>query len=203
MAGAIISSTAGYFYIKYEPKGFLHRFAESFISRNPKVLVGYEDTPEYIQHLIKKGERETVEFKSTLRTNLHTKQIDKKIEHAVLKTIVAFLNTDGGVLLVGVSDTGKITGIAQDNFPNLDSFYRHFTNLIKKHIGNEFLPFITSEIVHVEDRDVLKIECLRSTQEVFLKSDTGEDFYVRSGPSTAKLSGSKLVAYVTQRFRKE
>ena len=38
------------------------------------------------------------------------------IEHAVLKTITAFLNTDGGALLVGVSDDGIISGIEKDGF---------------------------------------------------------------------------------------
>ena len=41
-------------------------------------------------HKIKKGEGQTIEFKSTLRINLHTMKPDKDIEFAVLKTIAGF-----------------------------------------------------------------------------------------------------------------
>lgn len=59
-----------------------------------------------VEELIHRGESERLEFKSTLRWNLHTDSKDKRIEHAVLKTIAAFLNTQGGTLLIGVEDDG-------------------------------------------------------------------------------------------------
>jgi len=46
--------------------------------------------------MIRKGENKTVEFKSTLRVNLHTNKPDKEIGKVALKTIAAFLNTRGG-----------------------------------------------------------------------------------------------------------
>ena len=65
--------------------------------------------------LIKRGESKTLEFKSTLRWNLkENRQDDKFITHAVLKTVAAFLNTDGGDLLIGVADDGAIVGIEAD-----------------------------------------------------------------------------------------
>lgn len=36
------------------------------------------------------------------------------VTHAVLKAIAAFLNTEGGDLLIGVADDGSIAGIDQD-----------------------------------------------------------------------------------------
>jgi hypothetical protein len=62
------------------------------------------------EELIKKGECETIEFKSTLRWNKEAKRDDDKIEQAVIKTIAAFLNTGGGTLLVGVNDKGIRVG---------------------------------------------------------------------------------------------
>ena len=43
-------------------------------------------------------------LKSTLRTNLHTNSRDPRMEQSVLKTIAGFLNTNGGVLTIGVTD---------------------------------------------------------------------------------------------------
>jgi hypothetical protein len=201
--GATIASVSGYLYIKYGEGKVFHKLTSSFMRRNPKLFVDYEKSPEYIIDLIKKGESEQLEFKSTLRTNLHTKQPDKKIEHAILKNIAAFLNTEGGTLLVGVSDDGTISGIEKDGFKNNDRFYQHFTNLIKDHIGNEYLPFIKSVIIPIDSMNLLKIDCGSSNKVVFLKMDNAEEFYVRTGPASVKLDGSKLIGYVDKKFKKE
>ena len=67
------------------------------------------------EEVLKLQESKTLEFKSSLRWNLkeHRKD-DKRITHAVLKTIAAFLNTDGGDLLIGVDDKRKVLGIEHD-----------------------------------------------------------------------------------------
>ena len=202
MIGATIVSVSGYLYVKYGKGEAFRKVLSAFVRRNPKLFADYERSPEYILDLIKKGESEQLEFKSTLRTNLYTKQTDKMIEHAVLKTITAFLNTDGGALLVGVSDDGIISGIEKDGFQNKDKFYRHFTNLIKNHIGNEYLAFIKSAIVPIDNLNILKIDCKASNKEVFLKMNDTEEFYVRTGSTSIRLKGSKLIAYTNEKLKK-
>ena len=59
---------------------------------------------EWVKSLIRSGESDRVEFKSTLRWNLKTDRAEKVIEKSWLRSIVAFLNTDGGILLIGVAD---------------------------------------------------------------------------------------------------
>ena len=134
---------------------------------------------------------------------MYTKKPDKKIEYSFLKTINAFLNTDGGILLVGVSDDGTILGVEKDEFKNNDKFYQHFTNLIKNHIGNEHLLSIKSNIIEIDKKNILKIDCNTSNKEVFLKVNDVEEFYVRTGPASVKLNGSKLITYVNQKFKHE
>ena len=146
------------------------------------------------------GEGDKIEFKSTLRTNLYTNQIDKKMEHAVLKTIVAYLNSNGGTLLVGVSNDGTISGVEKDGFQDSDKLNLHFTNLLNSHIGNEYLPFIKHEIVKIDGKSILKIDCLASNKHVFLKGLEGEEFYVRNGPASVRLDGSSLVDYIHHKF---
>ena len=45
--------------------------------------------------------------------------------HAALKTIAAFLNTEGGDLLIGVDDDRRVLGIEHDRLENDDKFLRH------------------------------------------------------------------------------
>jgi predicted HTH transcriptional regulator len=56
-----------------------------------------------LEELISKGESTTLEFKRT---------IDSPVK--IAKTLVAFANTRGGILLIGVADDGKITGITSE-----------------------------------------------------------------------------------------
>lgn len=156
---------------------------------------------DYILELVRRGESKKLEFKSTLRMNLITGKPDWNIEHAVLKTIVAYLNTDGGILLVGVSNSGEILGIENDGFSNEDRFLLHFKQLIKQHIGLNYAPMIEYTLVPVSGKKVLEIDCKKSDEAVFLKTDKNdEEFYIRIGPSSERLTGSKLIEYVNRRY---
>ncbi|MBL7053569.1 MAG: ATP-binding protein [Candidatus Portnoybacteria bacterium] len=200
LAGALIASITGYTYMKGHKMKLISKFVQRFKKKNPNLFVERTDSPEEVLELIKKGENERLEFKSTLRTNLHTGDFDKRIEQSVLKTITAFLNSGGGTLLIGVSDTGLIFGIERDHFQSNDKFNLHFTNLIKDHIGNEFLPYMNFELVLIEEKNILKVNCKKSEKPVFLKSHKLEEFYIRIGAATVQIFGSKLIDYIRNNF---
>ncbi len=98
--------------------------------------------PEKVRRLIDEGEGSHVEFKSTLRWSLKNDKADRGVELSWLKTIVAFLNSDGGTLLVGVSDDGEILGCEGDRFTNEDKYLLHVNNRIQQHIGLEHATHI-------------------------------------------------------------
>ncbi|MEK6859443.1 MAG: ATP-binding protein [Nanoarchaeota archaeon] len=201
-AGALLSSFLGYFYMKGYRARIMQEMIGKFKNRNPNLFIEKTDSPEEILKLIKKGENEKLEFKSTLRANLHTGEHDKKVENATLKTIVAFLNSEGGILLIGVSDKGKISGIKEDCFEDNDKFNRHFTNLVKERIGNEYLPYMNFELVLMEGENIMKVECRKSDKPVFLKYESCEEFYIRVGASSLQIIGSKILEYIEHKFRK-
>ncbi len=149
--------------------------------------------------LIKAGESATLEFKSTMRTNLKTGKTGKEIELAWLKGVVSFMNADGGILLIGVADDGTIRGISEDNFANEDKIGLHFKSLITHHIGPEFARFIRMKIVTIEENMVLIIECERVRKPIFLTVGKNEDFFVRSGPANMKMSMSQMIKYLEER----
>lgn len=149
--------------------------------------------------LIEKGENRAVEFKSTLRMNLHSKKPGKEIELAWLKGIAAFLNTDGGTLLIGVTDDGAVTGLEQDVFENEDKCRLHFKNLIAAHLGAEHSKYIRFSILSVFDKTVGVVQCSRSSDPVFLKDGNKEAFYIRNGPSSDELPVSQALRYIEHR----
>ena len=199
--GSVIASLIGYIYMKTHLSIF-NKVIKMLKKSNPKLTID-SDFSKDILELIKEGENEKLEFKSTLRTNLHTNEIDKKIENNVLKTIIAFLNTKGGTLLIGVSDNKEIIGIEKDNFSNNDKFHLHFINLIKQKIGKKYLSSIDFQIGKVENKTVVRVDCNKNKKSVFLKEGKEEEFYIRAGPSTTELKASSLIDYINKRKKEK
>ncbi|MEK6823408.1 MAG: ATP-binding protein [Nanoarchaeota archaeon] len=198
--GAVIASIAGYIYMSSE-KGMLRNAVGKILEKNPKLFLKKNNSSDEILELAKNGESEEIEFKSTLRTNLHTNEFDKKIEFSALKTITAFLNSEGGTLLLGIDNEGKILGIEQDKFPDTDKFNLYLISIIKNRIGKKYSHLINIQNISIDNKTIIKISCEKSKNPVFLKSDSNEEeFYVRMGPSSAQLKGSELVENVQRRF---
>lgn len=153
-----------------------------------------------VEELVASGEGTGVEFKSTLRTNLHTGQRDAKMELMVLKTIAAFINSQGGTLVIGVADDGTQVGIEADGFPDEDKMNLHLVNLLRDRVGSQFSMYIHPHFDDYQDVRVLTIDCLKGRSPVFVKDGGVERFYVRNGAATIELSASQTQAYVKSRF---
>ncbi len=150
--------------------------------------------------LVESGESEAVEFKSTLRTNLHTNNRDQRMEQSVLKTLAGFLNTNGGTLIIGLSDDGSPVGIDVDGFENEDKMSLHLVNIIKARMG---ISAMTNVHIHFDDHKssrVLVVNCQKSQSPVFVKDNEIERFYIRTGPSTTELTASQTQEFIKQRF---
>jgi type I restriction enzyme R subunit len=156
--------------------------------------------------LIKRGESKTLEFKATLRWDVReNRQDDKLITHAVLKTIAAFLNTEGGDLLIGVADDGAIVGIEADRLDNDDKFMRHLAQAVRNGFGDRAGTCIDPKTQIVQGKTVCLVSCQRSPEPVFLKwkemeAEPGGDFFVRSGPGTVRLPPESAAKYIRTRF---
>jgi hypothetical protein len=163
--------------------------------------VGELANPDKIKSLTRAGESKSVEFKQTFSLDVERQVKEPRIEDSAIKTIAAFLNSDGGTLLVGVHDSGEITGNEveiEKFFKSTDKFLLHVKNRIKTRIGEQFYPFINQHLVSVEGKLVLMVECDPSPDEVFVDE---KDFYVRTNPATDKLEGRKLSDYIKHRFK--
>jgi type I restriction enzyme R subunit len=158
-----------------------------------------------VRDLVTQGESKTLEFKSTLRWNLEEDRKDNRITHAVLKTIGAFLNTEGGDLLIGVADDGAIIGIEADRFDSNDRYLLHLAQVTRNGLGDRAGTCIDPRIQTVDGKNVCLVACSRSPESVYLKwkgtekSEAG-DLFVRSGPGTVLLEAESAEEYVRTRF---
>ena len=141
------------------------------------------------------------------------KNIDKIIIHSALKTICAFANTNGGYLLLGVSDDKKIFGLEQDynsfnQDKNRDGFGKYFDSMLKDYFGDSFSSsLLEKEFLKFPDGDILIVKVNKSLEEIFLlKNEEGvqdEIIYVRNLSSSIKLKGIELSKFLKRRYREQ
>ena len=150
------------------------------------------------------GESAVLEFKSTLRVNLKSEdgRVDKRMEDEVLGAIAAFLNTDGGLLCIGVQDDGTaLDAVQTDRFPDEDRMLLHLVNLVGDRIGNSAWEDVKPSFESYRSKRILVVRCTRSAQPVFVTgSDGRKQFYIRRGPSSKPLEIDEVTDYITRHF---
>ena len=116
--------------------------------------------------LLRKGEGQQVEFKL-------------KSSAGVSQTACAFANTDGGVLLVGISDEGRVNGVSPDE-------QRRASQRLSR---LEPYPKVQISTLPITGKDLMVIEIEASRTLVTL----GGVAYIRVGPTNRALSINELV----------
>jgi hypothetical protein len=166
--------------------------------------VSFESIPD-AHKMIGDGERDKLEFKSSLRWDWRAEKVNKSLEKATLKTIAAFMNSGGGHLVIGIDDKGEAVGLEKD-YASLakfgsDGFENHFTNLFNTAIGAEFRRFIRFNFKNLNGKEVCIVDVLASTKPAFVKWEEEEDFYIRTGNSTTALKLSEANSYINAWWR--
>ncbi|MEU6284030.1 ATP-binding protein [Streptomyces sp. NPDC047028] len=157
--------------------------------------------------LIATGESNRVEFKSSARWNSHTQNRDERLEQVIAKTVAAFLNADGGTLLIGVDDTGAVLGIENDyrlvRQGDQDRYELWLHDLLGNCLGKAALSQTSMSFPRVGGRDICRIDIEPAPSPVFLRPPKGTpaaDFYVRLGNSTRQMRTDEVLEYASYRW---
>ena len=159
------------------------------------------------RELMAAGESGRVEFKSSARYNLHSKQRDERIELVIAKTVAAFANSDGGVLLIGVNDDGQAVGLDNDlqfmKQPDLDRFELWLRDWLGASLGLVAATDVDISFESVDGCDVCVVRVPASTRPVVVTAgkDKKRALFVRAGNSTRELQVDEALAYSANRWR--
>jgi membrane protein YdbS with pleckstrin-like domain len=156
--------------------------------------------------LIDEGEGLFIEFKETLRYDGRKGEASRELEKMVLKTIVAFLNADGGTLLIGVNDDGKILGLENDyktlTKKNRDGFENHLNMLVKTLIGLTFTKYVSVRFEKLNGKEICMVSVSEGHKPAYLQNgDKKEEFFVRVGNSTQPFSMSEAEEYIKTHWK--
>ncbi len=127
---------------------------------------------------IKAGESKTVEFVHHLE-NLES----------VSKHVVAFLNSGGGTVYVGVEDDGKVVGV-----PDAENMAKRLYADLQKAISPKALFSVTTE--PREDKQLVVIEVPGGKDTPFVSDGT---LYLRKGKHSVKATGEDLQQLLQER----
>ena len=87
-----------------------------------------------------------------------TVELKKEYTDDIKKTIVAFANTSGGQLYVGVDDDGAPVGLA-----DIDGTMLQITNTIRDSIRPDMTMFTTCERVAIDGKEVVLVTVQQGT----------------------------------------
>jgi hypothetical protein len=169
--------------------------------------------------LLADGENDRVEFKQSLEaisfdetplrekghSEAQIKQardgVAKSVVHSALKTICAFLNADGGVLLLGAHDDGYPVGLAPDldivKGKNKNGFELKLRALLTSRfepapvgLGQVVIRFVT-----IEGKMVCRVDVKPDRMPHHLDGEV----FVRDGNNTLLLKGAALTNWISRR----
>lgn len=158
-----------------------------------------------ISDYIAAGESETLEFKSSMRWDIKLEQANKALEKVIAKTLAAFMNSNGGTLIIGVSDDGKALGLELD-FRTLgqrkdrDGWEQALRNTLNTYLSKELAALIEVSFAEHEAKSIAVVHADSARKPVYLMDGQTTEFYVRSGNTTQQLDVRQSNEYIKQHF---
>lgn len=100
----------------------------------------------------------------------------------ICKEVIAFANTRGGTLYIGVSNDGNVVGVK-----NADQVILQLNNMIRDSIKPDVTMFVGYETQHVSDKDIIAVTIQKGTDRPYYLGSKGlkpSGVYVRNGTSS-------------------
>lgn len=148
------------------------------------------------------GENDTTEFKQTALRNLKSGEADEGVKSKIVRAVAGFMNSAGGVLMIGVADDGGIVGIEEDykvanrQKPGWDSYQLFLQNLLSTSFSvPDSRRFYTIRRYAIEGKDICYIVVAEAEEVVYVK----KHLFVRYGNQTPELFGPDVVSFAERR----
>jgi len=175
-------------------------FVRSIKIKQFKILGSEKLLQKSIPSLINEGENEYVEFRPTLRYDYRQVKTDKNLEEIILKSIAGFLNASGGVILIGVHDTGEVFGLENDYWTlrnkNSNGFQKRLMTIISNKLGRDICVKIHVSFHWIEFKEICSLFVEPSHRPVYINEGNRTVFYLRTGTITNALTTSETVEYL-------
>ncbi|TNF20939.1 MAG: hypothetical protein EP318_09105 [Rhodobacteraceae bacterium] len=160
--------------------------------------------PPSVEEIIGADESRELEFKSTFQWDMREGKQNKALQKQVLKTLAAFMNSDGGTLVIGVTDDKEVIGLEHylklvQN--SLDAFEKRLLSVFSSAIGAPYSLHCKMRFADAQDcKKVCVIDVVAAKEPVFVDFQGQHEFFIRCGNATVSLNASEQHTYIRQRF---
>lgn len=123
-------------------------------------------------------------------------EFKKKFVNDLNKEIIAFANTDGGKIYIGIEDDGNVCGVT-----DIDSTMQSCVSHIKNTISPDVTPFVKVQNVVIEGKNVIEIEVEKGTAcpyYILGKGIRPEGVYVRVGSSSIPATETAILRMIRE-----
>jgi hypothetical protein len=154
--------------------------------------------------LIKAGENDTVEFKSSMRWDYKNNKMNKALEMVIIKTLAGFMNTRGGTLIIGVDDDGLALGLENDygtlKKKSSDGYEQYINGLISSYLGTDLCAKVSVMFHQFEGKEICRALILPANFPVYCQNGKQTQFFMRAGGGTRELNIKEALKYISSRW---
>ena len=125
-----------------------------------------------------------------------TTEFKREYVDDIKKTIVAFANSDGGTLYIGVNDDGTVHGVE-----HVDDTMLRVTNVIRDAIRPDITMFVECRNDVVDGQTIICVTVQRGTARPYYLQSKGirpEGVYVRQGASTVPATDTAILNMIKE-----
>lgn len=166
-----------------------------------------QQAPKTLEEIIQEGESNQVEFKPALLYNFSTGKGGIGVKGIIAKAICAFLNSNGGFLIIGVTDKGEPQGLSYDfslseGKIEKDFFMLEFDQMLEHFLSFSIKSNVSGQFYQLNEKDIFVVTVTPSKRRpIFLKGQNGKEFYVRGEASSRQLTDiEELVNYCIEKW---
>ena len=171
-------------------------------NNNNSLQIQYSDLSTFVKY-IERGEGNQIEYKSSLLSYKNGDKIgySKHIIFKIIKARASFLNSNGGILYIGVNDDKSILGLDSDfsltqtEEEDPKDYFKKQVDYIIKNNFKAFATYITGDFVEIDGKLIFIFIVEPSNTPVFINNNTDKDEKNHKKEFYVRLTGASSIHY--------
>lgn len=118
--------------------------------------------------------------------------VELKLDYSesIRKDIIAFANTGGGTIYIGIADNGEVIGVS-----SVDEMIQRIANMVRDSIRPDITMFIHYDLLEAKGRKIVRVTVHRGTGRPYYVADKGlrpSGVFVRQGTAAAPTTEANI-----------
>jgi ATP-dependent DNA helicase RecG len=125
-----------------------------------------------------------------------TVELKRELTDDVVKTVLAFANSGGGTLFIGVEDDSSICGILE-----IDQVLTRVSNMVRDSVVPDVTQFVSYAVNYADGKQILEVTVRRGTDRPYALKSKGinpNGVFVRQGSSSVRASMDTIRMMITE-----